>query len=88
MFWVDRPLYTIGYIYLLVMVVWAVLSWFPIEPGSPVSRLRHTLGALVQPIVAPFRRVIPPAGIFDVSYMVAFLFVLILTQFVFSRIVI
>jgi len=88
LFWVDRPLYTIGYIYLLVMVVWAVLSWFPIEPGSPVSRLRRTLGALVQPIVAPFRRVIPPAGIFDVSYMVAFLFVLILTQFVFSRIVI
>ena len=86
MFWVHHPFYTVGYIYLLVMVVWAVLSWFPVEPGSSVSRLRHALGRLVQPVVAPFRRLIPPAGIFDVSYMVAFLCVLILTQFVLARI--
>jgi len=88
LYWVDRPFYTIGFIYLLVMILWAVLSWFPVDPGSPLSRLRHTLGVLVQPVVAPFRKFIPPAGIFDMSYMVAFLVVLILTEFVLARIVI
>ncbi|HUB70550.1 MAG TPA: YggT family protein [Acidimicrobiales bacterium] len=88
MFWVDRPFYTIGYIYLLVMILWAVLSWFPVDPGSPVSKFRHSLGVLVQPVVAPFRRFIPPAGMFDMSYMVAFIVVLLLNEFVFYRIVI
>jgi len=88
MYWVDRPFYTLGVIYLVVMLVWAVMSWFPIEPGSPASRLRHSLGALVQPVVAPFRKVIPPLGMFDVSFMVAFIAVLVLTEFVLVLIVI
>ena len=88
MFWVDRPFYTLGVIYLVIMMVWAVLSWFPIEPGSTLSRLRHAFGALIQPVVAPLRKVIPPLGMFDISFMVAFLAVLIITEFILVRIVI
>ena len=88
MYWIDRPFYTLGVIYLVIMMVWAVLSWFPIEPGSPVSKLRYALGVLVQPVVTPLRKVIPPLGMFDVSFMVAFLAVLIVTEFLLVLIVI
>ena len=88
MFWIDRPLYTIGYIYLVIMILWAVLSFFPLEPGSRVATVRQRLGTLVQPVVAPFRKVVPPLGMFDISFMVAFFVVLVLTEFVFPLIVI
>jgi YggT family protein len=87
-FWIDRPLYTIGYIYLVIMILWAVLSFFPLEPGSRVAAVRRRLGTLVQPVVAPFRKVVPPLGMFDISFMVAFFVVLVLTEFVFPLIVI
>jgi len=80
-YWIDRPFYTLGVIYLVVMMVWAVLSWFPIEPGSTASKIRYGLGVIVQPVVAPLRRLIPPVGMFDVSFVVAFLAVLIVTEF-------
>jgi uncharacterized protein YggT (Ycf19 family) len=32
--------------------------------------------------VAPFRKVIPPVGIFDISYMIAVLVVYLLTTYV------
>ncbi|HTW10922.1 MAG TPA: YggT family protein [Acidimicrobiales bacterium] len=87
-FWLHRPFYTLGILYIVIMAVWAVMSWFPIAPGSTASRVRSSLGALVQPVVAPFRKVIPPVGMFDVSFMVAFFAVLIITEFVLVLIVV
>jgi YggT family protein len=87
-YWIDRPFYTLGVIYLVIMMVWAVMSWFPIAPGSTASRLRHWMGAVVQPVVNPLRKVIPPLGMFDISYMIAFFAVLIVTEFILVRIVI
>ena len=88
MYWVDRPFYTLGIIYLIVMAVWAVMSWFPIEPGSGASRFRHALGRVVEPVVAPLRRVVPPVGTFDLSFMIAFFAILVLTVYVLVLIVV
>jgi YggT family protein len=66
-------------IYLVVMVARAVLSWFPPSASSGgLSTLQRLLMDLTEPVLAPLRRVIPPAGMFDLSFMVAFfgLFVL------------
>lgn len=87
-YWVHRPFYTLGIIYIVIMAIWAVMSWFPIEPGSTASRVRHALGVVVEPVVAPFRRIIPPVGQFDVSFMIAFFAILILTEFVLVLIVV
>jgi YggT family protein len=78
----QRPLYGLGTLYLLVLVVRAVLSWFPIAPRSPLSTINHVAYVLTEPVVAPFRKVIPPAGVFDVSYIVAMLTVWLLTDYV------
>jgi uncharacterized protein YggT (Ycf19 family) len=46
------------------------------------------MGIVVQPVVAPLRKVIPPLGMFDISYMIAFFAVLIVTELILVRIVI
>ena len=81
--YVHHPLYTLGLIYLLILVLRAVLSWFPIRPGTALATANHWLCVVTEPVLAPFRRVIPPLGVFDVSYMVALLVVWVLTTYVF-----
>ncbi|MGA3219351.1 MAG: YggT family protein [Acidimicrobiales bacterium] len=84
--YLTHPLYTLGVLYLLVLVFRAVLSWFPVGPRSPMRTVNHWLYVLTEPVVAPFRKVIPPVGIFDISYMIACLVVYLLTVEVFARI--
>ena len=66
-------------IYLLILLARAVTSWFPVRPGTPFASVTRVLGDLTEPVLAPIRRVIPPAGMFDLSFMVLF-FGLVLVQ--------
>jgi YggT family protein len=67
-----NPVCAIANLYLLCFMLRAVMSWFPISPGSPVLPLVRFLARITEPVLAPFRRVIPPMGMFDVSFLVAF----------------
>ncbi len=67
-------------IYLLVLILRAVLSWFSPRPGTPLGSIFRVLVDLTEPVAAPLRRVIPPAGIFDVSFMVLIFGLLILMR--------
>lgn len=58
--------------YLAVLFARAVMSWFPVRPGTPLATLYSVLLDLTEPLLAPLRRVIPPAGMFDLSFMVLF----------------
>jgi YggT family protein len=64
--------------YLVVLAVRAVMSWFPVRPGTPLSTLYSILLDLTEPVLAPMRRIIPPAGMFDLSFMVLFFLLFIL----------
>jgi YggT family protein len=46
----------------------AILSWIDPRGEWTISRL---LADLTEPLVAPLRRVIPPIGMFDISFIVA-----------------
>lgn len=59
-------------LYMLVLIARAVTSWFPVRPGSPFASVTRVLIDLTEPVLAPIRRVIPPAGMFDLSFMVLF----------------
>jgi len=60
-------------LYLLVMIAYAILTWFPIDPGSPIARFRYGLGRLVEPVVGPVRRVMPRTSLpIDLAFMVVF----------------
>jgi YggT family protein len=54
------------------------LSWFPIRPGTPLASIYGVLHDLTEPVLAPMRRVIPPAGMFDLSFLILFVVLQIL----------
>ncbi len=59
--------------YLVVLFARAIMSWFPIRPGTPWASVYGVLLDLTEPVLAPLRRIIPPAGMFDLSFLVLFL---------------
>ena len=50
------------------ILVRILISWFPMNPGNPLIVL---LWQITEPILAPFRRILPRMGMFDLSPMVA-----------------
>ena len=60
----------------------AVLSWFPIRPDSGLVPVIRALDAVIDPAVRPLRRVIPPAGMLDLSYLVLFIIVIVIHSIV------
>lgn len=57
-------------IFTVVLFARAVLSWFPTEPGSFLQQMNDVLALLTDWAVLPLRRIIPPVGMFDVSFLV------------------
>jgi YggT family protein len=64
-------------VYIVVLLLRAVFSWFP-PPGGGAATLYRMLMDLTEPVLAPLRRVIPPAGMFDLSFTVLFVFLIII----------
>jgi YggT family protein len=56
-------------IYLLAMLIYAVLSWVPSLRG----RWSDYIAMIVEPVLVPVRRVIPPLGGLDLSFIVVML---------------
>jgi uncharacterized protein YggT (Ycf19 family) len=63
--------------FLVVLFARAVLSWFPLDPDGVAAQVQSVLVALTEWALRPLRQIIPPAGMFDLSFMVLF-FVLII----------
>jgi YggT family protein len=84
----HRPLYDLGVIYLIILLFRAVLSWFPPGSSSWLPKVNHWLYVFTEPLLAPLRKVIPPVGMLDVSYMVVFFGVYLFTAFVLHRVVV
>lgn len=63
-------------IYYFGMIIYFFTSWVP---SVRESKLGQILGKLYEPFLEPFRKIIPPIGMIDISSLVA-LFVLVLFQ--------
>jgi YggT family protein len=64
--------------YLVILAGRAVLSWFPVRQGTFLASLSSLLMDLTEPVLRPVRRVIPPAGMLDTSFIVVFFVLIIL----------
>jgi YggT family protein len=47
-------------LYLVVIFIRILMSWFPITPGSALESVHSVLFALTEPVLGPVRRTIPP----------------------------
>ena len=61
------------------IILRAILSWFPIKPYNPAVVI---LNQITEPILAPIRRLIPRAGMLDLSPLVAILVLQLVYTFV------
>ena len=72
--------------YVIVLIARALLSWFPMHPGSPILPLVRVLDRMTEPVLAPIRRILPPlrAGgmAIDLSIIVAILAVEIIANLI------
>ena len=58
-------------IYLIAVFGRIILSWFPVNPDSPISAVFGFLYSITEPVLGPLRRMMPPIGMggmgFDLS---------------------
>jgi YggT family protein len=59
----------------IILIAKALMSWLPLDPWHPARRL---VDQLAEPFLRPFRGLIPPAGMFDLTVLVALIVVQIL----------
>ena len=62
--------------YRYAIIIYILLSWFPNARGSAIGQF---LTRICEPYLDPFRRIIPPLGMIDISPIVA-IYVLILAN--------
>jgi YggT family protein len=76
-----RALY---YIYFIAIILRALISFAPIDPFHPLVRF---LDQLTEPILRPIRNVMPAAGMFDFSPMIALFLLTIVYQVLLNLVV-
>ncbi|GAK10838.1 YggT family protein [Geomicrobium sp. JSM 1781026] len=54
----------------LAVFIYVLSSWLP---GLRESQFGEALGKVVEPVMEPFRKIIPPIGMIDISPIVALL---------------
>jgi YggT family protein len=64
-------------LYTYALIIRAVMSWFPIRSDSGLVPVLRALDTIINPLLMPLRRVIPPAGMFDLSFLVLVVLVVI-----------
>lgn len=69
---------TLIQIFILILIVRAILSWFP---GMMYSEVGRIVVAATEWYLAPIRRVIPPAGGLDISFLVGIVILYALSVF-------
>ena len=61
----------------LAILIRVLLSWFPVDPSNPIVRILYEV---TEPVLMPFRRVIPRIGMLDLSPLAALLVIQFIQQ--------
>jgi YggT family protein len=60
-------------LYEVTIIARVILSWFPLKPGTLMSRINDILMSITEPVLGRLRRVLPSTGFLDLSPLVAIL---------------
>ncbi|HEX4978607.1 MAG TPA: YggT family protein [Acidimicrobiales bacterium] len=67
-------------LYTLCLFARIVLSWFPLAPGGAMSSIFGVLYNLTEPVLGPVRQILPSVGMIDLSPIVVFIVINILSS--------
>lgn len=65
-----RILVNVITIYQWALIIYIFMSWFPNARGTAIGQF---LARICEPYLEPFRKIIPPLGMIDISPIVAFM---------------
>ncbi|RLC94312.1 MAG: YggT family protein [Chloroflexi bacterium] len=70
------------------VLIWAIfvrvlLSWLNIRPDSPFYPVLDVLDQILEPLLAPLRRVVPRVGMFDITPMVAMFILYLISRLIY-----
>lgn len=68
-------------IFLFVLFMRVMLSWLPVPS---VEKIVAFLAEIVDPVLVPFQKIIPPIGGIDLTPMIIFVVLSLLEQYLFS----
>jgi YggT family protein len=71
-------------LYTILLLIYAVMSWIP---DLRRGRWAYYLASLIEPILIPIRRVIPPLGGLDLAFLVLLLFLQLFVQRVLTQLI-
>jgi len=68
--------------YVLILIIRALLSWFPVRYRSPLIPVLRVLDRVTEPVLRPIRRVLPPIRAGGAAIDLSILLVVLLAQIV------
>ena len=75
-------------IYVVLLVARALVSWFPVHPGTPLYSVVRILDLLTEPVLRPIRRILPPMRAGGMAIDLSIIVAVIGLQVIASRVII
>jgi YggT family protein len=69
-------------LYVVLLIVRALLSWFPATPDSLLFKVVRALDLITEPVLRPIRRILPPVRAGGMGIDLSILVVVIVAQVV------
>jgi YggT family protein len=83
----SHPVSGLLQLYIIVIFVRVILSWFPIQPESVFASIYRFVYAITEPVLGPIRRVMPGVGVGGMGLDFSPIIVLLLLQIILIPIV-
>ena len=68
--------------YVVVLFIRAILSWFPVHPGTTLGSAVRLLDVVTEPVLRPVRALIPPIRAGGTGIDLSFIVVILVAQIV------
>lgn len=70
-------------VYIVLLIVRALLSWFPIsDPDSPFATVVRVLDLVTEPVLRPVRKVLPPVRVGGAALDLSVIIVILVAQLI------
>jgi len=69
-------------VFVVVLIVRALLSWFPVRPGSPMVPVQRALALVTEPVLRPIRRILPPVRAGGMAIDLSILLVILVAEII------
>jgi YggT family protein len=68
--------------YVVLLIARALLSWLPARPGTVLYRVVRALDTVIEPVLRPIRRVVPPIRAGGMGIDLSFIIVIVVAELI------